>query len=57
MPNEKRNPGMEDKLLVGVLVVLKVLLSKRLGVRQAFKHYKKELLEKCLFFYHPRERI
>jgi hypothetical protein len=44
-------------LLFGVLVVLNIVLDKRVGVRKAFKHKKKELLEKCLFFYHPRERI
>ncbi len=57
LPGEARNNVVSDKLLLGVLVVINILLKKREGVKRHFKHLKKELFEKCLFFYHPRERI
>jgi hypothetical protein len=44
MPSENRNAIVADKLLLGVLVVINVLLTKREGVRKHFKHMKKELL-------------
>jgi hypothetical protein len=57
LPGEARNNVVSDKLLLGVLVVIDILLKKRKGLRRHFKHLKKDLFEKCLFFYQPRARI
>lgn len=57
LPGEPRNSIVSDKLLLGVLVVLNILVKKREGVKKHFAYLKKDLFQKCLFFYNPRKRI
>ena len=44
LPSETRNNVISDKLLLGVLVVINILLKKREGVKKHFKYLKKDLL-------------
>lgn len=52
--NENRNAVVADKLLLGVLMVINVLVTRRPNVCKYFVHLKQHLLTKCLFFYHPK---